>query len=87
MLPWIQVRFLKERRKALGAKVDDLLTRYNRTAKLGLVCLIQRSVTVGTAAFSEQCISTAREALAYYTDTISLGDAGNSFFFELCTQW
>ncbi|KAL0931453.1 fungal specific transcription factor [Colletotrichum truncatum] len=80
-------RFMRERRKVLGGQLDDLLTRCDHVSHLSFVCLIHRSVTLGSTSFSEECISTAREALKQYTETMSLEGTQDAFLFELCTHW
>ncbi|KAF6817570.1 fungal specific transcription factor [Colletotrichum plurivorum] len=61
--------FLRERRRAVGEKLDDLLTQCDKVSNLSLMCLIYSGVSVDNAPFCDECIDTARQALAEHAKT------------------
>ncbi|KAH6691452.1 hypothetical protein F5X68DRAFT_201938 [Plectosphaerella plurivora] len=61
-----QEAFSQRMQQAIGGRYWDIMCHSDRVARLALMCLIQRNIppTAGSGtAFSEECISTAREAL------------------------
>ncbi|KAM0335680.1 hypothetical protein ACHAQA_000729 [Verticillium albo-atrum] len=71
-----EARFLEMRHQALGDSLNELFVRSHRVSYLSLLTLIYRSVPVGratgNAAFCEECIVTARQALEEHGRCIRL---------------
>jgi hypothetical protein len=77
-------------RIAIGDHYWDLMSRGDRVARLALMCLIQRNIPPpagSSTAFSDECISTAREALSEHQVCMTALASEPSSIMELYLTW
>ncbi|KAI9149936.1 Leptomycin B resistance protein pmd1 [Paramyrothecium foliicola] len=80
-------KFLQERRRNVGPNVDDVLTRCDQISRLSTLCLIYRSISVGSLAFCDECIAMARQALKEHSETMNQIDLNDVHLFDICINW
>lgn len=85
----LQAEFLRQRRHIAGERLDDVLTQCEMVANLSLMCLIYRGMSApgDNGPFHNECINTARQALAEHHKSMALIDSSDIHLFDIFINW